>query len=108
MMELFEFEVYKDQIVSDLYIEQFIEEFLDKHSLFWGGGYDFNKINGVISTYEENVKNINSIISDFVNYFSEQDKIIINVYSQLFREIDLNILSNNGNLDLKETENVSD
>lgn len=107
MEELFEFEVRKkDSAISDLYIKQFIENVLDKHSLFWGGGYDLNKIQGVISTDEDRVINIDLIIIEFINYFSKQDEIIIKVYSKWFNKIASDILINRRNVVLTKAEDV--
>jgi hypothetical protein len=107
MNELFEFEVHKkDSIITESYIEQFIKEFLDRHSLFWGGGYDFTKINGVIST-DDNSLDITSIINDFVNYFSEDDQILINLYSRWFNKINHSTLNNHGNLKLTKIKGLS-
>lgn len=108
MEELFEFEVHKkDGVVLDSFVEEFVELYLDKNSLFWGGGYDLSKINGVISTYKENSIDLNLIISDFVSYFSPQDKIIIKVYESWFNKIDSNSLVSFKNVDLTKIEDFS-
>ena len=104
MEELFEFEVHKKDEVESDFFEQFVKNFLDKNSLYWGGGYDLTKINGVISTDEEKSFDLNFIISDFVNYFSQQDKIIIKVYESQFDKIDSHTFVNYKNLDLTKTE----
>lgn len=105
MEELFEFEVYrKDVVITDDYISNFIEIVLDKNSLYWGGGYDLTKINGAISIDEEKSFDLNLIISEFVNYFSPQDKIIIKVYESQFDKIDSHTFVNYKNLDLTKTE----
>ncbi len=108
MEELFEFEVQKkDEVFSESFFEQFAKMFLDKNSLYWGGGGNLTEINGVISTDVKDSIDLNLIISDFVNYFSPQDKIIIKVYESWFDKIDYDTLTNYRNLDLTKTEDLT-
>lgn len=105
MEELFEFEVHKkDDVFSESFFQQFVKMFLDKNSLYWGGGGSLTKINGVISTNKGKSVDLNSIINDLVNYFSPQDKIIIRVYESWFDKIDYDTLVIYRNLDLTKTE----
>ncbi len=105
MIELFAFEVQKNEMsVSDQYVARFIAEFLDRHSLFWGGGYDPDRIRGTISTGDDNEININSIIENFIGYFGEDDRIRIDVDRQWFKQIDLAVLDGHENLRLATIE----
>jgi hypothetical protein len=104
MLELFEFEVrVKDDGVSDEYAARFIKNFLDVNSLFWGGGYDPEKLQGTIATENDKI-NINRVIEGFVDYFNPHDEISIKVYHRCFNSVDARRLCHS-NLDLTMIEN---
>ncbi|MBS1797401.1 MAG: hypothetical protein JSS81_26500 [Acidobacteria bacterium] len=93
MIELFAFEVQKNErSVSEQYVARFIAEFLDRHSLFWGGGYDPDRIRGTISTGDDNDVNINSVIENFIGYFGKEDRIRLDVDREWFKKINLSAL----------------
>lgn len=93
MFELFKFEVkVRDEIITQEYTNRFIENFLDVNSLFWGGGYNSEKLNGCISTENSEI-NINSVIEGFVNYFNPRDEVLIKVYRQCFKAVEAHRLS---------------
>ena len=74
MFDLFEFEVrVKEDVVSDEYTGRFIESFLDVNSLFWGGGYDLERLNGAICTENDKI-DINHAIKEFVSFLVRRMK----------------------------------
>lgn len=92
MTELFEFVISKkNDEISDRYIEQFIKNYLDKNSLYWGGGYDNYAIKGVISSDKRSV-DITSLINNLINYFDESTKIKIEVFNTWYKEINFSNL----------------
>ena len=103
MNELFEFVIYKkDKDISDSYIENFITNYLDKNSLFWGGGYDASKINGVIST-EKSVIEITSILTALVEYFSSEDSLEVMLFTNWSQKINRDTLAHYRNLKISKS-----
>lgn len=105
MEELFEFEIRTNRFVTDLFVENFIKNFLNRFSLYWGGGYDSKQLNGVVST-EDRLVDINLVVNDFIDYFSTKDKLIIKVYDNWFNKINFSTLSSYKNVELIKLEDI--
>lgn len=91
MKDIFEFKILINGYKFDTYkINSFIA-FVEDHSIYWGGGYSSNEINGGVYADKNIIININDFIKEFVTFFLNLkisiDRIEINIehfYFQYF------------------------
>jgi hypothetical protein len=91
MKDIFEFTIMIHENLSEYVVDSFIA-FIENNSVFWGGGYSENQINGGLYIDESIDININDFIKKILTFFLHQeikiDKIEINIEDFYFHSFE--------------------
>ncbi|KAB1228625.1 hypothetical protein [Chryseobacterium viscerum] len=91
MKDIFEFKIVIHENLSENLVNCFIA-FIEDRSMYWGGGYGDNQINGGLYTDESVIININDFVKEFIAFFLHLEitihKIEINMEDFYFYRFD--------------------
>ncbi len=98
MKDIFEFKIVLHKSVSEPVVDRFIA-FIEGHSVYWGGGYSENQINGGLYADEGIGIDINDFVKEFIAFFLHTeikiDEMKINIEDFYFYSFDHNAFVEN-------------